>query len=337
MKSSDDELDYLLKSADKLRERTVSDIVTYVLNRNINFTNVCTSGCKFCAFSRYPGDPGTYLLTTKQVSQKTREAVRNGATEICMQGGLHPSLKLENYIDYLRAIRRVSSNVHIHAFSPAEINHISRKSELDAKEVIKTLHEEGLDSIPGTAAEILMDRVRRIICPNKISVEKWEEIIKTSHELGIPTTSTLMYGHVETPLEIATHLKKLREIQKETGGFTELVLLPFSSQNTELGKKGLSKELDPIDHLRVHAVARIMLADQIKNIQASWVKLGPKLAQKTLDAGVNDLSGTLMEENITRSAGGKLEKMKPEEIRELIVEAGKIPRQRTTTYELIGG
>lgn len=335
LKSDEDELQYLVELADKLRERAVSDIVTYVVNRNINFTNVCTSGCKFCAFSRSPRDSDAYLLTPKQVSEKTREAVSNGATEICMQGGLHPNLELEDYVDYLRAIRSVSSNIHIHAFSPAEIDHISRKTDLDAKKIIKILHEEGMDSVPGTAAEILVDRVRKIICPNKISVKKWEKIIRICHELGVPTTSTIMYGHVETPREIATHLVKLREIQKETGGFTELVLLPFSSQNTELGEKGLSRDMGPEDHLRVHAVSRIMLANQIKNIQTSWVKLGPKLAQRTLDAGVNDFSGTLMEENITRSAGGTLEEMKPEEIRELIIGAGKVPRERTTTYDLM--
>lgn len=329
------EFEALMRAADELRRRTVGDVVTYVVNRNINFTNLCTSRCKFCAFYRRPGDPDAYLLTPKQVADKTREAVERGATEVCIQGGLHPSLGLQDYVNFLRAVRSVSKDIHIHAYSPAEINHITQKEGLEIEKVIKTLQEEGLDSVPGTAAEILVDRVRKIICPNKISAEDWESTIRTCHNLGIPTTATLMYGHVETPREISMHLVKLREIQKETHGFTELVPLAFASENTALKQAGKAPDLSSIDHLRIHAVARLMLNNYIDNIQSSWVKLGPKLAQRILNAGANDLSGTLMEENITRAADGQIQEMPPSELEKLISGVGRIPRERTTTYELV--
>lgn len=334
LKCKDSELKKLLKTADRVRKEEVGNTVTYVVNRNINFTNICKNSCKFCAFRRLKNHSEAYTLTKKEVQTKTQEAVERGATEICLQGGLNPSLEFENYLEYLEAIREVSPEIHIHGLSPAEINHLSKKSNLEIKETIQKLKEAGLNSVPGTAAEILTNRVRKIICPNKIRSGKWEKIIKTCHELGLPTTSTIMYGHVETPDEIASHFVKLREIQKETGGFTELVPLAFASKNTELREKGLVKNLTQKDHLKLHAVARLMLVGWIDNIQTSWVKLGPKLAQKTLNAGVNDFSGTLIEENITRAAGGKLEQMKPQRIRKLIKNTGRTPRERTTTYAL---
>ncbi|KXB08021.1 hypothetical protein AKJ55_01555, partial [candidate division MSBL1 archaeon SCGC-AAA382M17] len=312
--------------------KEVGDAVTYVFNRNINFTNVCNNFCKFCAFSKPESSPGAYTLSKKQVSEKVRKAVDRGATEICFQGGINPKLDFEDYLDYLRAIREVSEKVHIHAYSPSEIHHMKKKSGLDIEEVLKILKDEGLNSVPGTAAEILVDRVRKIICPNRISAKRWEEIIRMCHKLGIPTSATLMYGHVETPREIAIHLNKIREIQKDTGGFTELVPLAFASENTQLQKEGLVKDLGPEYHLKIHAVSRLMLSGWIRNIQTSWVKLGPELAKRTLNAGANDFSGTLMEENITGAAGGKFNRLEPEEIRKLISEKGKIPVERTTTY-----
>ncbi|KXA95067.1 hypothetical protein AKJ37_07080 [candidate division MSBL1 archaeon SCGC-AAA259I09] len=335
LRSKGSEIENLIEVADKIRREEVGDIVTYVVNRNINFTNICINSCKFCAFHKPSDSPGSFLLSKKEVAKKTQEAVKKGATEICFQGGLNPALTFDDYLEYIRAIRSISDEIHIHSYSPAEIDFMKRDTDLSLEETIEKLKEAGLDSVPGTAAEILVDRVRKIICPNKISVEKWEKIIKTLHKLDVPTTATIMYGQVETPREIASHLAKIREIQKETNGFTELVPLPFASQNTELQKERLVKSLSERDHFVIHAVARLMLNPHIKNIQTSWVKLSPKLAQKTLNAGSNDFSGTLIEENITKAAGGKYQELKSEEIRNLIKEAGRIPKQRTTTYELV--
>lgn len=335
LKSEGVELKSLLKVADEVRKAEVGDLVTYVVNRNINFTNICKNSCKFCAFRRPENDPEAYKLSNEEVMKKTREASDRGATEICLQGGINPSLDFGDYMGYLKAIREVSTEIHIHAFSPAEINHASEKAGLKIEETIQKLKGAGLNSVPGTAAEILVDRVRKIICPNKIDTGQWAKIIKKCHELGVPTTATLMYGHVEAPREIAIHLHRLRKIQEDTGGFTELVPLAFRGKNTELGERGLGKKLKPEYHLKIHAVARLVLAGQIKNIQTSWVKLGSKLAQKTLNTGANDFSGTLMEENITRAAGGGMELLEPAEIRRLITETGKTPRERTTTYDLV--
>lgn len=310
--------------------------MTYLINRNINFTNICHGSCKFCAFRRSFGDADAYTLTPAQIASKVREAVNFGATEVCIQGGLHPDFRLENYLAILRAVRSVSPSIHIHAFSPSEVDHMANSEKIPVEDVIKKLIENGLNSIPGTAAEILVDRVRSIICPEKIDINRWVEIIKTCHRLGLPTTATMMYGHVETAQEIAQHLHLIREIQRETHGFTEFVLLPFMFYNTRLWHEGLISSSPSLDeNLRVHAVSRLMLAGHIKNIQTSWVKLGPAGAKLMLKAGANDLGGTLMEENISRAAGGELQRMYPEELRQLILEIGRIPRQRTTTYELI--
>ncbi len=323
-------LDALLETADELRKREVGDVVTYVVNRNINFTNVCENSCKFCAFNRPMGDPEAYTLSKEEVKRKTKKALEAGATEICFQGGINPALDLEDYLGYLRAIRDVSERIHIHAYSPEEIKHMSRKAGLPIEKVLQKLKEEGINTIPGTAAEVLVERVRKIICPNKIDTPTWEHIIKTAHKLDIPTTATLMYGHVETPKEIASHIAKIREIQKETDGFTEFVPLGFVGSETELAEK--SDNLDLKDHLKVHAVARIMLSGKIKNIQASWVKMGPENAIEALKSGANDFSGTLIEENITRAAGGKFTKLSAEEIESFIKKAGRVPVERTTTY-----
>ena len=327
------ELHALVLAADEVRRQRVGDVVTYVINRNINYSNICVGDCKFCAFKRNRGDKGAYTLTLEQISDKTREALNFGATEICMQGGLNPELTLENYVAMLKAIRNVSADVHIHAFSPAELNFITRQSGLSLKEVIETLLVAGLNSVPGTAAEILADRVRDIICPGKISSSEWQTTIKLCHSLGLPSTVTMMYGHVETPREQAEHMALVREIQRETHGFTEFVLLPFMHENTPLQRESIVRDgSSGVDNIRVHAVARLMLAGYIDNIQTSWVKLGPMVAQMMLNVGANDLGGTLLEENISRAAGARIQMMAPHELERLIKEIGRIPRQRTTTY-----
>jgi len=336
LRAEGEELRRLVQAADEVRRRKVGDIVTYVVNRNINFTNICVGTCKFCAFRRPPDDPDAYMLTQEQISGKVREALKFGATEVCIQGGLHPEFGLEDYLAIIRAVRSVSESVHIHAFSPAELDHIARQEGLSIEDIIRTLRDTGLNSIPGTAAEILVDRVRNIICSKKISTSQWVDIIKTCHRLDLPTTATMLYGTVETPREQAEHLALLREIQHETRGFTEFVPLAFMSSNTPLQREGIvTFSPDLAESLRVHATARLMLAGFIDNIQASWVKLGPKLAQLMLSAGANDLSGTLMEENISRAAGGRGQAMSPEQLEKLILEIGRVPRQRSTTYKIL--
>ncbi len=333
LKSNENETRLIIKAADYLRKKSVGNVVTYVINRNINFTNICYNKCKFCAFYRSEDNKEAYLLTPKQVKKKTKEAIKKGATEICMQGGINPSLGLKEYVEFLEAVRKVSESIHIHAFSPAEINHIAEKEGEKVEKILNILKENGLNSVPGTAAEILVNRVRRIICPKKIEARKWEETIKSCHHLGIPTTATIMYGHVETPKEISEHLVKIRKIQKETSGFTELVPLAFANKNTEL--ENLVHEISTIDHFKIHSVARLMLNNQIRNIQTSWVKLGPNIAKAMLNAGANDLSGTLMEENITKAAGGKKQEMTPKQLEKIILDSNRIPKQRTTTYEIL--
>lgn len=336
LKTEGEELYALIRAADEVRRKIVGEIVTYVINRNINHTNICAGSCKFCAFRRSPDDPNAYVLTHKQIAAKVREAIEFGATEVCIQGGLHPEFGLKDYISILRAVRNVSPSIHIHAFSPAELDNIAIREGLLVEEVIKTLRNAGLNSVPGTAAEILISRVREIICPKKIPTNRWVEIIKTCHRLGLPTTATIMYGHVETPRERAQHLSLIREVQRETQGFTEFVLLPFMFHNTQLWRGGLvSSSPSVLENLRVHAVSRLMLAGFINNIQTSWVKLGPRGAQLMLTAGANDLGGTLFEENISRAAGVNQQPMTPEQLEQLILELGRVPRQRTTTYGLL--
>lgn len=335
LNADEKETNRLIEVADELREERVGDTVTYVINRNINFTNICKNSCKFCAFRRNVSDPDSFTLSKGEVRDKTQEAVRNGATEICLQGGINPSLNLDDYLNYLEAIREVSSDIHIHAFSPEEIDYMGQKTGEEIEKILKILKNSGLDSVPGTAAEILVDRVRKVICPQKVDSEDWRHIIETCHKLDIPSTATIMYGHIESNRDIAVHLDKLREIQRKTGGFTELVPLGFASKNTNLEREREINDLNEREHLKIHAVSRLMLAGEIDNIQTSWVKLSPKLAQKTLNAGANDFSGTLMEENITKAAGGDMEHLSPAEMERLIREEGKIPKERTTTYEII--
>jgi len=329
------ELRLLLYTADLVRRRLVGEVATYVVNRNINHTNLCIGSCRFCAFRRPPSHPEAYCLTPAQLEAKVREAVGRGATEICLQGGLHPELGLEDYLELVRVVKGVSPELHLHAFSPAELDHLSRREGMPVGEVVRALKEAGLDSVPGTAAEILSDRVRGILCPTKIGTGRWVEVVKTCHRMGIPTTSTMMYGTVETLEERAGHLLLLREIQRETGGFTEFVPLPVVPHRTELASLGI-RPPSLEENLRLHAVARLVLAGYINHVQASWVKLGPEGARTMLLAGADDLGGTLFEENITREAGGRWgQGMEPHQLRSLILRAGRIPRQRDTLYRLL--
>ncbi len=325
--------------ADELRREERGEEVTYVVNRNINFTNVCLGDCKFCAFRVRAGEKRGrekgYFLSQEEVLNKVEEAVNAGATEICIQGGLHPYLTLPDYCGILEEIKS-QFDVHLHAFSPMEIFHAATGtgSGVSEEEVLKELKNAGLGSIPGTAAEILDDSVRERICPSKIRTEKWVEIIRTAHRLGIPTTATMLYGHIETLENRVDHLFKIREIQKETGGFTEFVPLKFMRQNNELGRT-VRCEADFLESAVVHALARVILHPWCVNVQASWVKLGVSEAQRMLDFGANDLGGTLMEESISRLSGAVAgEYLRPEEFERLIKDAGRTPRQRSTLYKI---
>lgn len=335
----DKELMALVLTADELRKQRSGDKVTFVHNRNINFTNYCTGDCLFCGFRRKPGSNDGFLLSKREIIDKAIEADRLGATEVCIQGGLNPQLPPTFLLDICQGIRSRLPQMHIHAFSPMEVWYASRKMGCSTLDYQKELKASGLSSMPGTAAEILDDEVRRIICPSKLSTAQWVQVISDAHTIGIPTSSTMMYGHVESPAQRAVHLDQLREIQKRTGGFTEFVPLSFVYPNTELYRQGRSGPgTSGTTELKVHAIARIMLNGFIENVQASWVKLGVRLAQICLSAGANDLGGTLMEENISRSAGAETPDMLTiQDLSRIILDCGRIPVQRTTTYEVVEG
>lgn len=317
----------LFSLADRLRKKAAGDDVTYVINRNINFTNRCIGTCRFCAFRKQDG----YVLSIPEILEKTRAAVRINATEICIQGGLLPDWDVFNYCEILERIKEEFPQLHIHAFSPMEVFHAAHNSNMSVKEALMHLKKSGAGSMPGTAAEILVDRVREEICPDKLTTHEWIDVVRSAHRLGIPTTATMMYGHIETVRERIEHLLVIREIQKKTGGFTEFVPLPFLPYNNTLGEENSVSR--GMDDLKLHALARVFLYPHIKNIQASWVKLGRKLAQCALDCGANDLGGTLMEENISRSAGATSgEYMPPEEFVRLIRGINRTPRRRDTLY-----
>lgn len=327
----------LLAAAKMLRSELAGNIVTYVVNRNINFTNICFVGCKFCAFSRGPREGDAYFLTLEEVGQRTIEAWQLGATEVCIQGGLPRNLPKFYYRDILRAVKNAVPEMHIHAFSPMEIVYGVELTGMPLAEYLSMLRDNGLGTLPGTAAEILDDQVRHILSANKLSTAQWIEVIRTAHRCGIRTTSTLMYGHTETPEHWVCQMRLLREIQSETGGFTEFVPLGFVHQNTLLFQQGLSRSGPTLsEHLKVHALARILLAGSIHNIQVSWVKLNRQLSQLCLHAGANDYGGTLMEENISREAGATAgQYTSPEDFQALILEIGRIPAERNTTYSRI--
>ena len=334
---SGDDLLGLLVAANMLRAELVGNLVTYVVNRNINFTNICFVGCKFCAFSRGPRDADTYFLNLEQVAQKAVEAWQIGATEVCIQGGLPRELPRFHYRDILRAVKKAVPGMHIHAFSPMEIVYGVELTGMPLADYLSMLRDNGLDTLPGTAAEILDDEVRFVLSRNKLSTAQWTEVIRTAHRCGIRTTSTMMYGHVETPEHWVRQMLLLREIQNEAGGFTEFVPLGFVHQNTLLFHQGLARSGPTLaEHLKVHALARVMLAGSINNIQVSWVKLNRKLSQLCLHAGANDYGGTLMEENISREAGATAgQYTSPEDFQSLILEMGRVPAERNTTYTRI--
>src|SRR6266446_6216278 len=306
-------LEALVAVADRLRRETVGDAITYVVNRNINFTNICFVGCSFCGFGR-----------------------DRGATEVCVQGGLPRDLDGFFYRDLLRAIKHAIPEMHVHAFSPMEIDYGVAKTRMALRDYLQMMKDEGLGSIPGTAAEILDDRVRKELSPNKLPAARWVEIITAAHELGIPTTSTMMYGHVEEPADWVRHILQLRAIQKRTGGFTEFVPLGFIHENTRLYRHGGARPgAKREEHLRVHALARVLLHGAIKNLQVSWVKLGFETSLACLQAGANDFSGTLMEESISKAAGATFgEYVSPEEFRARIRSIGRVPVERSTTYKI---
>jgi len=329
-------LDALVALADALRRATVGETITYVVNRNINFTNVCFVGCSFCGFGKGPNAADAYSLSVDDVVAKARDAWEKGATEVCIQGGLPRDLDGFFYRDILRAVKRALPGMHVHAFSPMEISYGVDKTGMPLRDYLRMMKEEGLGSIPGTAAEILDDRVRQQLSPNKLPAARWVEIIATAHELGIPTTSTMMYGHVEEPADWVRHILLLRSIQKRTGGFTEFVPLGFIHENTRLYKHGGARPGARLDeHLRVHALARVLLQGAIPNLQVSWVKLGFETSLACLNAGANDFSGTLMEENISKAAGATFgEYVSPEDFRRMIRAIGRVPAERTTTYKI---
>src|SRR5579859_1661249 len=332
-----DDLLGLLAAANWLRAELCGNIVTYVVNRNINFTNICFVGCKFCAFSRGPREADTYFLEPAGVAQKAIEAAQLGATEVCIQGGLPHGLPPFYYRDVLRDVKLAVPRMHIHAFSPMEIVYGVELTGMKLADYLSMLRDNGLDTLPGTAAEILDDEIRTILSRNKLSTSQWIEVIRTAHLCGIRSTSTLMYGHAEKPEHWVRQLHLLREIQSETGGFTEFVPLGFVHQNTLLFHQGLARSGPTLaEHLKVHALARLMLAGSINNIQVSWVKLNRRLSQLCLHAGANDYGGTLMEENISREAGATAgQYTSPEDFQALILEAGRIPAERNTTYSRI--
>jgi FO synthase subunit 2 len=322
----------LFRFADELRSLAAGDTVTYVVNRNINFTSRCVGTCGFCAFRTNTGR----ILSLEEIMGKVREAEQVNATEVCIQGGLLPDVGLDFYLGIVEAIKAEFPEMHIHAFSPMEVYHAARISGVTVKEALFRLKKSGLNTMPGTAAEILSDRVRKIICPLKLKTAEWVDVVRQAHATGIPTTATMMYGHIETLEERIDHMLIIREIQKETGGITEFVPLPFMPYNNPVGEKMIKEgryATSGLEDLKNYAISRILLHGHVDNIQASWVKLGKKLAQFALHCGANDLGGTLMEESISRSAGASNgEAISVEELEWMIYGAGRVPEERTTLY-----
>lgn len=335
-----DDLRATIKCADLARAEDVGDEVTYVVNRNINFTNICFVGCQFCGFKRQRWESDAYDHSDETILAKVGDAVARGATEVCMQGGINPDMPAFKYRDLLNVIKGGFPEIHIHAFSPMEIMYGARRVRMGYPEYIGLLRQAGLGSIPGTAAEILDDSVREVLSHKKVDVATWVDIITTAHALGVPTTSTVMYGHVESPRHVVNHLKLMRDIQKQTHGFTEFVPLRFIHDNTVLYRKGLVGEPMPKGKLdfQMYAFSRLFLRGQIDNLQTSWVKLGAELAAITLKAGCNDFSGTLMEESITAQAGGDAGEFIPVDlIEDKAREMGRVAVERTTTYKKLYG
>jgi FO synthase len=332
------EMEELCRVADGLRREVNGDEVTYVVNRNINYTNQCYFRCRFCAFSKGPkslnlrGDP--YLLDTAEVARRAREAWEKGATEVCMVGGIHGSFTGKNYIEYLRAVKDEVPEMHVHAFTPLEVWQGARTLGMSVEKFLVELKEAGLGTLPGTAAEVLDDEIRAVICPDKINTAQWAEVMRKAHGIGLSATTTIMFGHVDGPVNWARHLMVLRDIQADTGGFTEFVPLPFVHMGAPLFLQGRSRRGPTFaESLKMHAVGRIALHGYIDNVQVSWVKLGAEGAKACLRAGCNDLGGTLMNESISRAAGAAHgQEMLPEDLEAMIREIGRTPRRRNTLY-----
>jgi len=323
-------------AADELRRELAGDRVTFVVNRNINFTNVCIVGCAFCGFGQGKRSPDAYEVSEEDFADRVREAVDFGATELCMQGGIHPDLTLEEYGKWLRLAKEVAPQLHLHAYSPMEVHYMCERSGKGPDEVFEYLIECGLGSTPGTAAEVLDDGVRQRISPNKLPAQRWVEIIEASHRAGLRSTSTVMFGHIEEPRELARHMRVVRELQERTGGITEFVPLSFIPFNTMLGRTHGIEEISAADNLKHTAAFRLALGKTIPNLQASWVKMGLDAATEALRWGVNDLGGTLMEENISRMAGSQHGvRLDPEQLIGAARAGGREPAQRTTLYEIV--
>lgn len=327
-------MDAVAALADSLRRDAVGDDVTYVVNRNINFTNICYVGCRFCAFAQRKGDADAFSLSNAEVGERAYEAHLAGATEVCMQGGIDPELPVTGYADLVRAVKARVPSMHVHAFSPMEITNGVSKSGLSIREWLISLREAGLGSIPGTAAEILDDEIRWVLTKGKLPTSMWVEVVSTAHEVGLRSSSTMMYGHIDSPRHWIGHLRVLRDIQDRTGGFTEFVPLPFVHQSSPLYLAGGARPgPSHRDNRAVHALARIMLHGRIPNIQTSWVKLGVERTQVMLNGGANDLGGTLMEETISRMAGSEYGSAKTiAELTAIAEGIGRPARQRTTVY-----
>lgn len=336
---SADDITALALTADHIRKEDVGDIVTYVVNRNINFTNICNVYCGFCNFMAPEGDERAYFLSMDEVAEKTVEAWELGATEVCMQGGMHPEIDGNYYIELIRSVKQAVPGMHTHSFSPYEIYYGAKTLDIPEEDFIEMLKDAGHNTFPGTAAEVLVEDVRKLIAPRKIPTDVWIRVVKKAHKCGMRTTSTIMYGHLDEPYHWAIHLGILRDIQKETGGFTEFVPLRFIPWNTRLFQNSKGKVRNgptDVDQLKMYAVSRHMLRGWINNIQVSWVKQGPEFAQFSLTAGANDFGGTLMEEQISRFAGASYgQYFPPEEFRRLTNEIGRIPAERDTTYGIL--
>ena len=326
------------EAADALRRERNGDVVSYVVNRNINYTNVCYFKCRFCAFSKgrlsanLRGRP--YDLDLAEIERRTREAWDRGATEICLQGGIHPDYTGETYLSICRAVKDAAPEIHVHAFSPLEVWQGARTLGADLPEYLERLRAAGLGSLPGTAAEILDDEVRRVICPDKVTTDEWLEVMESAHRVGLGSTATIMFGHVDGYRHWARHLLRVRGLAERTGGFTEFVPLPFVHMESPMYLRGRARRGPTLrEAVLMHAVARLALDPWIVNIQTSWVKMGPDGMRLALAAGANDVGGTLMNESITRAAGaGFGQEMPPERLESIIREAGRTPRQRTTRY-----
>lgn len=322
----------LFELANELRANAVGDIVSYVVNRNIYITNKCIGNCGFCA---YRTDTG-YILSVEEILKKTEDAREAGAVEVCIQGGYTPEADMEFYLEIIESIKSSFPDICIHALSPMEVNYAARISGMSVEEAMRKLKKSGLDSLTGTSAEILSDRVRKIICPGKINTQQWIDTVTAAHRAGISTNSTIMYGHVETLEERLDHVFTLRKIQQETGGFSELIPMSFLPYNNPVGEKMLASgkfSSTGLEDLQLIAISRVILHTHINNIQATWVKLGKKLAQFALQCGANDLGGTLMEDQISTASGGNYgEYVSPAEFEWMIKGAGRIPMQRDTLY-----